>query len=153
MKKLFSIFKSPKNDNKRKSANIRPVARPQASEPVQKHIENVSQENITSTSNQTQARENLDANVPAIERKHNAAISNLPAHLPDDVLELAAINDAFLQGILALQKMKLDDDLFLQAVNDLRKKYDNLRNPYVSKKIGDSQQSDTESKPKRLTNG
>lgn len=47
--------------------------------------------------------------------------------LPEDLLALASVNDAFRSGLLLLQRMKLDDDLYWQAVADLREKYDAIR--------------------------
>ncbi|HWS83783.1 MAG TPA: hypothetical protein VN207_05940 [Ktedonobacteraceae bacterium] len=52
----------------------------------------------------------------------------LPPNLPKDIVQLAAQNAAFLQGILALQELNLDQDLFLEAIEDLRRKYYRERN-------------------------
>src|SRR5436853_2084883 len=38
--------------------------------------------------------------------------SNFPHHLPGDIVKLAAQNQAFFEGLLVLQKLDLDDDLF-----------------------------------------
>lgn len=46
---------------------------------------------------------------------------------PEDVIKLAAINEAFYKGILALQHLNLDEDLYWQAIDDLRKKYYRVR--------------------------
>ena len=43
--------------------------------------------------------------------------------LPKDIAKLAAQNQAFAQGIFALQKLNLDEDLFQDALEKLRKKY------------------------------
>ena len=51
---------------------------------------------------------------------------NLPGH-PEDVIRLAAINEAFYKGILALQNLNLDEDLYWQAIEDLRRKYYQVR--------------------------
>ncbi len=47
----------------------------------------------------------------------------LPPGLPADIIRLAAQNKAFFQGVIALQRMNLDEDLFREAVEDLKKKY------------------------------
>ncbi len=54
-----------------------------------------------------------------VERLHN----RLPQNLPTDVAKLAAHNAAFLQGILAMQELNLDEDLFLEAVEELKRRY------------------------------
>jgi hypothetical protein len=48
---------------------------------------------------------------------------NLCPYLPMDIIRLASQNAAFRQGILALQRMNLDEDLFQDAIEDLRRKY------------------------------
>lgn len=47
---------------------------------------------------------------------------------PEDIIKLAAINAAFYKGILALQHLNLDEDLYWQALDDLRNKYYRARN-------------------------
>lgn len=152
MKKLFSIFRASSDDEKKRSkVSGSPQAQKQPTPKTQSNVQNVS-EKSTSSEITSISREHFDDKVKQVAEKNKAILDSLPPNLPDDVIELAAINDAFLQGVLALQKMKLDDDLFLKAVNDLRKKYDNLREPYITKKIVDSQQADKE-KQKRLLDG
>lgn len=50
--------------------------------------------------------------------------SRVPLNLPKDIAQLAARNKAFLDGLLAVQHMNLDEDLFQQAFEDLKIKYD-----------------------------
>ena len=67
----------------------------------------------------------LIAHLPA---EKDPVYKKLPPNLPKDVVQLAAQNAAFLQGILALQELNLDQDLFLEAIEDLRRKYYRERN-------------------------
>lgn len=52
--------------------------------------------------------------------------------LNDDLAVLAAQNKAFKEGLLRLQALNLDEDLFIEAVQALRVKYYGRRNPIVS---------------------
>ncbi|MFN2135041.1 MAG: hypothetical protein ACK2UK_03750 [Candidatus Promineifilaceae bacterium] len=56
----------------------------------------------------------------------------VPPRLPEDLISLAAQNSSFKQGILHLQALNLDDDLFIEAVEALRAKYYARRFPLVS---------------------
>lgn len=53
--------------------------------------------------------------------------------LSDDLAVLAAQNKAFKEGLLRLQALNLDEDLFIEAVQALRVKYYGRRNPIVSR--------------------
>lgn len=53
--------------------------------------------------------------------------------LSDDLAVLAAQNKAFKEGLLHLQALNLDEDLFIEAVQALRVKYYGRRNPIVSR--------------------
>ena len=53
--------------------------------------------------------------------------------LNDDLAVLAAQNKAFREGLLRLQALNLDEDLFIEAVQALRVKYYGRRNPIVSR--------------------
>ena len=150
MKKLFSIFKaSSDNEKKRAKVSVSAQAQIQPELKTPSSVQNISEKSASSEITSI-SHEHFNDKVKQVVEKNRAILNSLPPNLPEDVIELAAINDAFLQGVLTLQKMKLDDDLFLRAVNDLRKKYDNLREPYVTKKIGDSQQADKEKQKHRL---
>jgi hypothetical protein len=59
----------------------------------------------------------------------------LPSSLPEDIAKLAAQNTAFFQGILALQRLNLDSDLFLEAVEDLKKKYYKERSAVIDSRL------------------
>ena len=52
--------------------------------------------------------------------------------LSDDLVMLAAQNKAFKEGLLQLQALNLDEDLFIEAVQALRIKYYSQRNPIIS---------------------
>ena len=53
--------------------------------------------------------------------------------LSDDLTVLAAQNKAFKEGLLSLQALNLDEDLFIEAVQALRVKYYGRRNPIVNR--------------------
>jgi hypothetical protein len=95
----------------------------------------------------------FDEKIEDANLEHLSKINNLPPNLPNEVIQLAAINDAFLQGVMSLRKMNLDEDLFISAVSDLKKKYDKVRHPYVQKQIGSSQEKDTITLDKPMLNG
>ena len=67
----------------------------------------------------------------------------LSKELPEDLLALASVNEAFRSGLLLLQRMKLDDDLYWQAVADLREKYDTIRGSALHRGSGKEQASKT----------
>lgn len=50
-------------------------------------------------------------------------ISDFPAGSPKDILRLAARNRAFFEALYILHQRNLDEDLYLEAIEDLRKKY------------------------------
>jgi hypothetical protein len=52
----------------------------------------------------------------------------------EDILRLAAINVAFREGLIALEALNLDDDLYWRAVEDLRRKYYSQRNLIMNPK-------------------
>ena len=51
--------------------------------------------------------------------------------LPDDVVKLAALNSAFKRGLISLERLNLDDDLYWKAVEDLRRQYYKERQKYI----------------------
>lgn len=67
----------------------------------------------------------------ALAQKQTEIASRLLGH-PEDIVKLAAINEAFYKGILTLQNLNLDEDLYWQAISDLRKKYYKARDPYLT---------------------
>lgn len=50
-------------------------------------------------------------------------LAALPPMLPEDVIRLAARNRAFFEALRLLQRQQLDDDLFLQALEDLKDQF------------------------------
>jgi hypothetical protein len=71
----------------------------------------------------------IEADTPSDEKsrsslalKQEEIAKTLHGH-PEDIVKLAALNAAFYKGILALQSLNLDKDLYWQALDDLRKKY------------------------------
>lgn len=77
---------------------------------------------------------NVEPRVADTDSQGLAVSLGLPEDLPGDLLELAAINDAFRKGLISLQAMNLDDDLYWRAVHDLRAKYDHVREPYLGRR-------------------
>jgi hypothetical protein len=77
------------------------------------------------------APEVVESSDLALVQKQTEIASRLPNH-PEDIVKLAAINEAFYKGILALQNLNLDEDLYWQAISDLRKKYYKARDPYLT---------------------
>lgn len=58
-------------------------------------------------------------------------VVELPPNLPDDLMKLALINETFRQGIMAIEKLGLDEDLRQRALYDLSKKYYKERDRYM----------------------
>lgn len=61
------------------------------------------------------------------------AKASLPPNTPEDIVHLTLINKAFREGIEAIKRLNLDEDLFQQAITDLYKKYRTERSKYLDK--------------------
>lgn len=134
MRKLIPFFRSKKKETT--SEVQQPISPSQKSResPMEKGESSqlVSADTVAASSNLS-LQESFDSEMQRITAIHVAQINNLPPNLPDGILQLAAINEAFLQSILVLRKMNLDDDLFLSAVQDLRKQYETARKSYIKR--------------------
>jgi hypothetical protein len=80
-----------------------------------------------STGKIIEADTSLDKNTESsLTLKQEEIAEKLHGH-PEDIIKLAAINEAFYKGILALQHLNLDEDLYWQAIDDLRTTYYRVR--------------------------
>src|SRR5438270_12722140 len=78
---------------------------------------------ITIDSNTGEVVQEIPQDINTEYQSLSPVAKQLPPNLPHDIVRLAAQNNAFFQGILAIKKLNLDEDLFLEAIEDLRRKY------------------------------
>jgi len=158
MKQIFSFLKPKKKEVQPKIEIHAPAIEVKMSKaPSDTTKGAVQEETGTSTPSKESPKEtslpkeDFDSKVEQVSVEHIAKVNNLPPNLPEDILKLAAVNQAFLQGVKALQKMGLDDDIFFSAVQDLRKKYDNVREP-LHKPQSKPKDKDESEQPQKLLN-